>query len=174
MDFEFNTENFADAIEKAEKQLPYSTEKTLRKVTTEVAKDLNAKVEEEAKGHNYYYPDGTHLEESFRCGKVVKHGKKWTCAATSRAPHYHLYEEGHDLYTHTKKNRIKDGNRKRKTKKGRGSIKKGRRELVGYGQYIRHVEGKKTVAKYMGKRSDRAEEIAEEILNEILKEAGLS
>lgn len=153
--FEFETSNISDAIEKAEKQLPNSTEKVLKKVASNIAKDLGNRVDAEAEGHNYY-PDGIRLAKSFRRGKIIKSGTKWTCAVTSTAPHYRMYEDGHELFSHKPKKR-----------------KNGTRHAGSY-RHLGRVEGRKTVARYMGQRAQYSELIAEEILNEILKEAGLS
>ena len=146
-------EDFAKVMENAMKQYPASAEKVLKKEARNVAKDLKSRVNTEAKGHHYGGSESP-LADSFRKGKVVKSGKKMTAAVTSKALHYHLYEEGHAMITH-----------KRKNKKGKS--KQGSMRQVGT------VAGKKTVAHYMAQRSDYAELIGQELLNEILKEAGL-
>lgn len=141
------------AIENAVKQYPHSAEKVLRKEARNIAKDLKQRVGTEAKGHHHGGSKNP-LAQSFGTGRVIKSGSKMTVAVTSKAPHYHLYEEGHDLVTHNRKN-----------KRGKGKI--------GTGKTIGHVEGRKTVARYMAQRSDYSEVIGQEVLDEILKDAGL-
>lgn len=70
-----------------------------------------------------------------------------------KAPHYHLYEEGHDLVTHNRKNRW-----------GKGK--------PGTGRKVGKVYAKKTVGKYMARRSEYSEAISQELLNSILEDAG--
>lgn len=156
--FEFDTSDITKALEKASKQFPASAEVTLKKESRNIAKDLKSRVNSEAKGHHYISPRSESkpkpLAESFRQGKVVRSGSKITVAVTTTAPHYHLYEEGHEMVTH-----------KRKNKKGK--------EMIGSNRKVGEVKGKKTVARYMAQRADRAELIGQELLNEILKEAGL-
>lgn len=145
------------AMEKAAKQFPYSAEKVLKKEGYYIAKDLGKRVQHEAKGHHYKdaNSDGEHepLAESFSRGKVVKQGSSYTVAAMSKAPHYHLYELGHDLCSHNRKN-----------KKGKGK--------PGSGKKIGEVAGRKTVARYMAQRAEYSDWIGQELLNEILKDAG--
>lgn len=86
-------------------------------------------------------------------GKVIRSGKNYTVAVTSKAPHYHLYEEGHDLVTHNRKNRW-----------GKGK--------PGTGRKVGKVYAKKTVGKYMARRSEYSEAIGQELLNSILEDAG--
>lgn len=147
------TDELINALEKAGKQFPATTERVLKKEARNVAKDLASRTSREAKGHHYGGSKNP-LADSYRQGRVIKSGKEYTVAVTSKAPHYHLYEEGHDLYTHNKKN-----------KRGKGKI--------GSGKKIGHVKGRKTVARYMAQRSEYSEVIGQELLNEILKETGL-
>lgn len=93
------------------------------------------------------------LAESFRQGKVIRSGTNYTVAVTTKAPHYHLYEEGHDLVTHNRKNRW-----------GKGK--------PGTGRKVGKVYAKKTVGKYMARRSEYSEAIGQELLNSILEDAG--
>ena len=143
---------FAEAMEKAMKQFPASTEKVLKKEARNIAKDLGTRVQTEAKGH-HYPASKNKLKDSFRQGKVIRAGKNYTVAVTSKAPHYHLYEEGHDMVTHNRKNR-----------RGKGK--------PGTGRKVGVVKGKKTVAKYMAQRSEYSEAIGQELLNSILEDAG--
>lgn len=156
--FEFDATELEKALEKAAKQFPASSERVLKKEGRNISKDLKARVNSEAKGHHYISPRSEKkpkpLANSFHPGKVVRSGNKVTIAVTTSAPHYHLYEEGHAMITH-----------KRKNKKGR-SIAGGLRQ-------VGEVRGMKTVAKYMAQRSNHAELIAQDLLEEILKEAGL-
>lgn len=142
----------------ASKRFPASTEKILKKEARNIAKDLKGRVNSEAKGHHYASPRSEAkpkpLAESFRQGKVIRSGSKTTIAVTSSAPHYHLYELGHEMVTH-----------KRKNKRGKG--------MIGSNRKVGEVKGKKSVAKYMAQRADYSELIGQELLNEILKEAGL-
>lgn len=143
---------FAEAMEKAMKQFHASTEKVLKKEARNIAKDLGVRVQEEAKGH-HIPATGNRLQDSFRQGKVIRSGKNYTVAVTSKAPHYHLYEEGHDLVTHNRKNRW-----------GKGK--------PGTGRKVGKVYAKKTVGKYMARRSEYSEAIGQELLNSILEDAG--
>lgn len=155
------------ALEKASKQFPYSAEKVLKKESRNIARDLKGRVNAEAKGHHYVSKarqesiaagteeKPTPLAESFSAGRVIHSGTKHTSAVLSKAPHYHLYEEGHMMVTHN-----------RKTKQGRSK--------AGTGRIVGTVKGRKTVARYMAQRSEYSELIGEELLNEILKDAGLT
>lgn len=145
--------DFAKALEAAAKQFPHSTEQILKKEARNIAKDLKTRVNTEAKGHHYGGSQNP-LSESFRQGRVIKSGSSYTVAVTSKAPHYHLYEQGHDLYSHNRKNKL-----------GRGK--------PGTGKKIGYVPGRKTVARYMALRSEYAGLIGQEILNQLLKEVGL-
>ena len=120
-------------------------------------------MQQEAKGHHYHGKVTSdeeaeiiknRLENSFRQGKVVKNGSGYSVAVTSKAPHYHFYEDGHALVSHGRKSK-------------NGKIK------AGTGKYIKDVPGRKTVARYMAQRSEYSELIGQELLNEILKDAGL-
>lgn len=143
----------AKAMERALEQFPASAEKTLKKEARNIAKDLGTRVRTEAKGH--HYPTSKNkLEDSFRQGKVIRSGKNYTVAVTSKAPHYHLYEEGHDMVSHNRKNR-----------RGKGK--------PGTGRKVGVVKGRKTVTKYMARRSEYSEAIGQELLNTILEDAGL-
>lgn len=147
------TGEFAKALEAAAKRFPYSAEQILRKEARNVAKDLEARVNAEAKGHHYGGSTNP-LASSFRPGKVVRSGRNITVAVTSKAPHYHLFELGHDLYSHNRKNKL-----------GRGK--------PGTGKKIGYVPGRKTVARYMAKRSEYADLIGQELLSQLMKEVGL-
>lgn len=153
----------SENLEKAAKQFPHSTEKVLKKEARNIAKDLKKRVQQEAKGHHYHGKVTSEqeseiiknrLENSFRQGKVVKNGSEYSVAVTSKAPHYHFYEDGHALVSHS-----------RKSKNGKAK--------AGTGKYIKDVPGRKTVARYMAQRSEYSELIGQELLNEILKDAGL-
>lgn len=145
------TGDLAAALEQATKQFPVSTEKVLKKEARNIAKDLKRRVRSEAKGHNSK-KTGKKLEQSFRQGRVIRNGNNYTVAVTSKAPHYHLYEEGHELVSHNRKNR------------------KGKKKL-GTGKKIGVVKGRKTVGRYMAQRSEYSEMIGQEILNAILEDA---
>lgn len=144
---------FAEAM----KQFPASAEKVLRKEARNIAEDLGTRVNAEAKGHHWKAKDSeeepVRLAESFRQGKVIRSGTNYTVAVTTKAPHYHLYEEGHDLVTHNRKNRW-----------GKGK--------PGTGRKVGKVYAKKTVGKYMARRSEYSEAIGQELLNSILEDAG--
>lgn len=153
-DISFKVEGFEDlekALTKAEKNFPASAESVLKAESKRAAKDIKDRIGKEAKGHGK--KPGT-LKKSFGAGKVIKRGINYTGAVTTTAPHYYLYEEGHDLYTHNRKN-----------KRGKGK--------PGTGQKIGHVKGRKTVARYMAQRSEDSEEIGMRLIDAILKDAGL-
>ena len=126
MDVEIIGKGFlSENLEKAAKQFPYSTEKVLKKEARNIAKDLKKRVQQEAKGHHYHGKVTSdeeaeiiknRLENSFRQGKVVKNGSGYSVAVTSKAPHYHFYEDGHALVSHRRKSK------KRKSKGGDGKI----------------------------------------------------
>ena len=158
--FDFDVSELEESLEAASKKFPGSAEKVLKKEAGNITKDLKRRVNAEAKGHHYKGGKDSDDEEnkkplnkSFHQGKVVKSGSKITVAVTTSAPHYHLYELGHDMITHN-----------RKDKKGRGK--------AGTGRKVGEVKGRKTVAKYMAQRAQHAELIGQELLDEILKEAG--
>lgn len=156
--FEYDAAEFEKALEKAAKQFPASSEKVLKTEAKSIATNLKSRVNSEAKGHHYTGRGSNTkpkpLARSFHPGKVIHSGKKVTVAVTTTAPHYHLYEEGHAMITHKKKN------------------KKGRTTAGGLRQ-VGQVRGMKTVAKYMAQRSDYSELIAQGLLDDILREAGL-
>lgn len=145
------TEELIKALQKAERKFPASAEATLKKEARAAAKDIKKRIGKEAKGHG---KKPGNLRKSFQAGKVIKRGNTYTDAVTTTAHHYHLYEEGHELYAHNRKN-----------KKGKGK--------PGTGQKIGNVKGRKTVARYMAQRSEDSEKIGERLLDEILKDAGL-
>ncbi len=136
------------AFDEVQKKYPATTEKALKKEARLTKKNIEDNVRRRAAGHGS--KPGT-LENSFKLGKVMKSGSRTTIAIVSTAPHYHLVEEGHDLYSHSQKN-----------KRGKGKI--GTDKLIG------HVTGKKFVGEYMAKRSEYSELIGMELLNEILRE----
>lgn len=150
INFDFDASELIQAMEKTTKQYPVSAEKVLKKEAKNIAKDLQGRVNSEAKGHHYAGQGATPkpLAKSFRQGKVMRSGSKVTVAVITTAPHYHLYEEGHAMITH-------------KSKDGTHGLRQ-----------VGEVKGKKTVAKYMSQRADHAELIGQELLQEILKEAG--
>lgn len=161
-DVDMEDMGIAKALEKASKQFPETAEKVLKKEARNVAKDLKVRVGKEAAGENSRWKskgetedddDTKHLRDSFTIGKVIRHGSKFTVSVNSRAPHYHLYEEGHIMVGH----KIRS--------------KKNKKKIQSY-KFLGEVHGKKTVAKYMAQRSEYAELIGRELLNEILKEAG--
>lgn len=142
-----------DELEKSlsmlEKKFPYTAEQVLQKEARNIRKQIMdsytaninkgnsiKRKQEKAKQENRVL-----LEKSFSVGKVMVKKGKITTAVTSRAPHYHLVEDGHELYSH--------------------------------GKYVGTVEGKKIVAKIMGRRSRDSDKIGQKVLDEILKEAGL-
>ena len=147
----------AKAMEQASKQFPASVEKILKKESERISKDLGTRVNTEAKGHHSKIrrskKEPVKLGKSFQQGKVIHSGSNYTVAVTTKAPHYHLYEEGHDMVTHNRKNHW-----------GKG--------IPGTGRKVGVVKGKKTVGKYMSQRSEDSEEIGLELLNAILKDAG--
>lgn len=145
---EFDTEGIGELIRQlkdVEKRFPATTERVLKKEARRVAKDLRGEVASRIEGHGRHDGGGSqgYLEKSFSPGKVLMTGDGFRVAVVTKAPHYHLVEEGHDIYTH---------------------LKKGRGRLVG------HAEGKKIVAAYMARRSEHSQEIAQAILDEVLDE----
>lgn len=144
-----------NSMERAVKKFPASAERALQNETEKIASDMKSWVPKKIKGHGRIGTEkpGKRLENRFKPGKVIRKGLNYTAADLSGAPHYHLVEEGHDLYTHLRKN-----------KRGKGK--------VGSNRKIGHVDGKKIVAGYMAERSRYSELIAGEMLDEILKEAG--
>lgn len=157
------TEDVIKGIEKMVNRYPHTAEQVLKREGRSVGKDLKKRVQQEAKGHHYRAKDNTDeeneaiakkaLAESFSMGKVVRHGNRMTIAVLSKAPHYHLYEEGHDIVTH---DRIINGKKKLGTRRYTG----------------RRAVARKTVARYMAQRAEHAELIGQQVLDEIIKEAG--
>lgn len=106
MGIEFDLEGtgqLEESLKKAIKRYPASAETVLKKESRKIARELKKRVKTEAKGHHYVSEGETHkpLANSFRPGKVIRSGSKMTAAVTSSAPHYHLYEEGHGMFTHS-------------------------------------------------------------------------
>jgi hypothetical protein len=158
------TEDVIKGLEKAINRYPYTAEQVLKREGRGIKKDLKTRVQEEAKGHHYRSKNNTDeeneaiakkaLAESFSLGKVVRHGNQMTIAVLSKAPHYHLYEEGHAIVTH---DRVINGKKKLGTRRYTG----------------RRAVERKTVARYMAQRAEHAELIGQQVLDEIIKEAGL-
>ncbi len=157
------TEEVAKGLERAINKYPYTAQQVLKREGRGAKKDLRSRVQEEAKGH-HYWPKGLTdeqneeikkkaLKESFSLGKVIRHGNQMTVAVMTKAPHYHLYEEGHDIVTH---DRVENGKKKIGTRKDTG----------------KRATARKTVARYMARRAEHAELIGQQVLDEILKEAG--
>lgn len=143
--------NFGTAFEKAAKQFPYSAETVLKKEARELKKQImNAYVGSTIKSKRKNWKKSlkkdskTALEKSFSPGNVIKSGSKYTTAVTSKAPHYHLVEDGHD----------ESGWYARQ-------------------ENAKPIPGKKIVAKIMARRSENADEIGQRVLDELLKKAGL-
>lgn len=159
MEFELKGfEELADSLEKVEKRFPASTETVLKRETRITAKSIKENTIRRIKKHGKHDLENKkdkYLQDSFSSGKITKKGNHYTNAAVSSAPHYHLVEEGHDLYSHYKKD------------------EKGKRKL-GTAKKIGEVEGKKIVAQVMAKRAEAetAQAMGERLLNEIFKEAG--
>ena len=81
----------------------------------------------------------------------------YTVSVDSKAPHYHLVEEGHDMYTLSNWKKAGD-----------------RRRFYGDTKLAGEVPGRKFVARYMAARAERASLLmAEATLDKILKGAGL-
>ena len=53
INFDFDASELIQAMEKATKQYPASAEKVLKKEAKNIAKDLQKRVNSEAKGHHY-------------------------------------------------------------------------------------------------------------------------
>ena len=53
INFDFDASELIQAMEKATKQYPASAEKVLKKEAKNIAKDLQGRVNSEAKGHHY-------------------------------------------------------------------------------------------------------------------------
>lgn len=141
-----------EAFEKATKQFPYSTENILKNEARAIKKQVtNAYIGSTIKSKRKNWKRilkkkdaKTALEKSFSPGKVIKHGNRYTTAVVSKAPHYHLVEDGH--------------------KESGWYAKQADSEPI---------KGKKIVAKIMARRSEKASEIGQRLLDEILKDAGL-
>lgn len=157
----FDLEGFdglGKSLEDVSKRFPASTERILKRETRIIAKEISENTKKRIKGHGRHGEDNKkdkRLEDSFRPGKPKKNGNNYTNAVVSSAPHYHLVEEGHDLYSHRRKN-----------KRGRGKV--GSDKLIG------HVDGRKIAAQVMAKKaeSETAQEMGERLFDAILKEAG--
>lgn len=142
------------AIENAVKQFPYSTEKVLKSEAREIKKQITNSyvgdvLKSKHKGDKWKKAlkkkNKTSLEKSFQPGKVIHSGSKYTTAVTSKAPHYHLVEGGHEA-SGWYKDKYSNAD---------------------------PIKGKKIVAKIMGRRSSKSAEIGQKVLDEILKDAGL-
>lgn len=139
------------ALEKARKQFPYSAEKALRKESAQIKKQIvNSYVGSTIKSkrknwkRSWQKKKNTALEKSFAPGKVIRQGGKYTTAVVSKAPHYHLVEDGHkESGWYAKQDDAKP------------------------------IKGQKIVAKIMARRSEKSDKYAQELLDEILKDAGL-
>lgn len=154
IDFEYQgIEDLEKSFEMVQKKFPYYTEQVLNREATQMSKDIGDKVSREVKGHGE--KPGT-LESSFRRGKSIYKRGKYTNAVLTKAPHYHLVEEGHDLYKfpHWKKTG-------------------GKRKYYGSVKFNKKVPGRKFVARYMAARSQYSHLFAEDILEQVLKKAGL-
>lgn len=164
---QFEVERSGDlekAFEQAVRKLPATTEKILKKEGKGIAGDLGTRVAEEARGHHHRAKNNADYEneqieknalrDSFSVGKVIRHGNNMTVAVLTKAPHYHLYEEGHEIVTHDK---VVNGKRK-----------VGTRRMTG-----KRAVARKTVARYMAQRSEHSELIGQAVLDEVLKESGL-
>lgn len=136
-------------LERVEKKFPYTTKKVLEKETRNIAKDLKKETAKQIKKHGMQQGKRkqdmkrpVYLEKSYQPGRVRKAADGYRDAVTSRAPHYHLVERGHEP----------------------GGWHGWQKDAV-------DVKGRKIVASYMAKRSRYAHLIGEEILNEVLNEA---
>lgn len=157
------TDDVIKSLEKAISRYPYTAELVLKREGRGIKKDLRTRVQQEAKGHHYRAKSNTDeeneqiaknaLAESFSLGKVIRHGNQMTVAVLSKAPHYHLYEEGHDIVTH---DRVVNGKKKNGTRRYTG----------------KRAVARKTAARYMAQRAEHSELIGQQVLDEILKEAG--
>lgn len=151
---EFEEEGLRELIEafdKATKQFPHSAENILKKEARMIKKQvtdsyIGSTIKSKRKNwkKSLKKKDAKTLEKSFSPGKVIKHGSKYTTAVVSKAPHYHLVEDGH--------------------KESGWYAKQADSEPI---------KGKKIVAKIMARRSEKSGEIGQRLLDEILKDAGL-
>lgn len=140
-----------NSLRKAQRQFPYTAERVLKSETRNLKKQItNAYVGDILKSRRKNWKKSlknkpkTSLEKSFQVGQVMKKGNNYTNAVVSKAPHYHLVEDGHEPG-------------------GWYAKQKG----------AERVRGKKIAAKIMSRRSRDAEQIGERVLDQILKEAGL-
>lgn len=154
MSIQVETEGFKElenAFKKAQNKFPQTTERILKQETTAIKKQVtNAYVSNIIKSRRKNWKKSlknkpkTSLEKSFQVGRVMKKGNDYTDAVVSKAPHYHLVEDGHEPG-------------------GWYADQKG----------AERVRGKKIVAKIMARRSRDAGQIGRRVLDQILKEAGL-
>lgn len=79
------------------KKFPVEAEKVLKYEAKLVRGLIRENVDAVTKGHGK--KPGT-LKRGFSVGKVYHQKGKITVAVTARAPHYHLVEEGHEVYSH--------------------------------------------------------------------------
>lgn len=160
MSISFDVSGFDDlneALGVAQKQFPASAEKILKKEARNLTKDIKKNVAERINGHG---KKAGSLERGFKPGRVILRGSNYTSAVVSDhkiAPHYHLVEEGHELWKYSHWTKGKDGKRK----------------WYGKQKHLKAVRGKKIVAQVMARRSEYSELIAMELLDSILEEAGL-
>lgn len=153
MSIRVETEGFDElekALKKVQNRFPQTTERIIKTETRELKKQItNAYVGDIIKSRRKNWKKSlkskpkTSLEKSFQVGKVMKKGNDYTNAVVSKAPHYHLVEDGHEPG-------------------GWYAQQKG----------AERVRGKKIVAKIMSRRSRDSEEIGRRVLDQILKEAG--
>ncbi len=149
-------EELVRELERIERRFPATTEKVLKDELRTIAGDLKRKTAEEINSHGRVKNKGGKgststrkkkrsevlLERSYAPGKVLMIHGDYRGAVTTKAPHYHLVEEGHAPGGwHAKQRRAQP------------------------------VRGKKIVAAYMARRSERAQEIGERILEKVLDEA---
>lgn len=85
------------ALEKLFKRFPYTAEQVLKDEAKVVRGLIRDNVDAVTEGHGK--KPGT-LKRGFSVGKVYHQKGKITVAVTARAPHYHLVEEGHEVYSH--------------------------------------------------------------------------
>lgn len=135
-------------IEKLAEKYPDAAEAAVKKEAKIVVSMIRTEVDGKIKGHGSR-PGA--LRKGFKVGGIKNFSNKMVAVITSSAPHYHLVEEGHDLYTHLQKGRS-----------GKGKI--------GSNVKIGEVKPKKIVAKVMAIRSEEAEEMAIRVLEEILRD----
>ena len=85
------------------------------------------------------------LESSFLVGQAIQKGNQITDAVVTKAPHYHLVEDGHEAAG-----------------------------WYGKQAGAKRVPGKKIVARIMGRRSKNSLAMGQKTLDAILKKAGVS